>query len=165
MASTFDYLFELIKFDMQQIQNYRAAMVSISITIVAASFAISAFVWRKDNELDFRQKKLLLLLPNCCLLAILIVTAYFYFDGVDMSRAALELRQATLTAHLDAKLPLDGKDLYPNPRGYTPQMKSWLEKLPMFLGMALLILKIAIEWAGLRFKSTKQATTPAGIRG
>lgn len=43
-----DMLVALIKFDMQQIQNYRETIIYISVTIIAFSFGISAFALRKD---------------------------------------------------------------------------------------------------------------------
>ncbi len=144
---TLDYLFKLIQFDMQQIQNYRLEIIYVSVTIVAASFALSAFVYHRDNELDARSKNLLLILSNCCLLAILIITASFYLDGLDASRATQELRENALKQHVnDNTVTVTAKELYPDPAGHPSGMKLWLEKFPIFLAMALIVLKTAIEW-------------------
>lgn len=153
---TLDYLFKLIQFDMQQIQNYRLEIIYVSVTIVAASFALSAFVYHRDNELDPRSKNLLLILSNCCLLAILAITASFYLDGLDESRATLELRESALRQHVgDGEV--SAKELYPDTAGYSLKMKSQLEKFPIYLAMALIVLKMLIEWSVLRARYGKPA--------
>ena len=45
---------------MQQIQNYREAILNISIVSIGSSFAISAFLYGKDNKLSaFNKNKIL----------------------------------------------------------------------------------------------------------
>ncbi len=157
-----DYLFELIKLDMQQIQNYRVEIIYVSVTMVVASFAFSAFI-HKDNKLDHRIKSLLLLLSNSFLFGILIVTTRFYYEGLDGSRAALELRENALKQHVDRNdWQVKANELYPETCGYPLKMKSWLEKFPMFLAMAAIVIKTMIEWIVLRARYKKRTHPDAG---
>lgn len=155
------YLFELIKFDMQQIQNYRLAIISISITIVAATFAISAFVYHKDNAFDVKRRTVILMLTNAFMFVILIITSCFYITALDSSRATLELREKSFKQYIDMKTVVDSKTLYPNPEKYKPGMPSWLEKFPIFLAMGLLVVKALIEGAILRANKYAQPNNAA----
>lgn len=156
-AAYFSYLFDLIKFDLQQIQNYRIEIIGISITLIGASFALTALLQHREIDLDLRTKRLLLVLSDCCLLGILIVTAAFYLDGIDGSRAALELREIALKEVVDTGREIRAKDLYPDTSRYQVSMKSWLEKFPIFLAMLLILVKIIIEWIGLRATYAQQS--------
>jgi len=44
-----DILFELIKFDMEQIRIYREAILYISITCITGSFGVIAYAFKRDS--------------------------------------------------------------------------------------------------------------------
>ena len=149
---TIDFLMELIKSDMVRIGSYGATIIQICITILAASFAISAFLHRKDNNLDFKQKRGLLLGSNIFFLTVVLVMGYFYFQGLDANRVVLELRQTSLVNGLANIGSIKPSDLYPNPEGLYPTMSSWLEKIPVVLTAVVIIGKGVIEWLVFKIK-------------
>ena len=141
-----DILFGLIKFDMNQIQNYREAIFNISVAVVAASFGISAFIYRKDCELSSGYKARIITDTNVLLLLVTAVVAYKYYEGLHGSRAALEMRQDALTAHLFKHIPLTDLSLYPNPPDdYPCHMTSTLEMIPLYLSLVIVGAKAIVE--------------------
>jgi len=143
---TVDILFGLIKFDMNQIQNYREAIFNVSAAIVAAAFGISAFIYRKDCVLNSGYKAKIIVVTNVLLILATAVVAYHYQGGLHASRGALEMREEALQAHLFEGQPLIGTSLYPeHPEQHKNNMSSTLEKIPLYLAMAILGIKAIIE--------------------
>lgn len=140
-----EILFGLIKFDMQQIQAYRDTILNISILSIGASFAISAFLYGKENRISATNRNTILLTTNVGLLIILMIVGSFYISGLDGSRGALEMRQIALEQHIDKGLIISADSLYPNPANYKNTISSALEKMPLFLSSLLIIIKTVIE--------------------
>lgn len=154
-------LLELIQFDMQQIQNYREAIFEISVTIIAASFGISAFIYRKDNTLSSTGKSSILISANAVLFLVLIGITYSYeYQGLKVTRCALELRESALTAHLFQEAALTKESLYPALPYLTkcgPKITSLLECIPLYIAMCIILIKAIAEGVILRSTLLRQA--------
>ena len=161
-------LFALIQFDMNQIQNYREAIFEISVAIIGGSFGISAFIYRRDNTVLPRRKPMIIIGANCLLLIITIAILYSYFDGLKLTRSALEIREDALTdyyfKHKDFRL----ESLYPRdstiekhePERLTelPLRVFQLEIIPLYLVIVILIVKMLSE--GLFLSDLKKQEAP-----
>ncbi len=153
-----DGLFGLIKFDMEQIQRYREAILSISSLSILASFAISAFIYGQgNNRLDVRIGRNILIWTELGILLILSIMTVSYFKGLNFSRAALEMREDAIRCYVRKHKPIDENSLYPNPEAakYEPKRQSRLEKLPLLLSIGLIFVKALIE---IRIDTVENAT-------
>lgn len=149
MEPSLQFLFELIQFDMQQIQNYREAIFNISVTIIVASFGISAFVYRKDNPLSPATKSAIIISTNVVLLIVAFYLACYYEDkGLKFTRNTLELREIALKDKLFKDIPLSSTSLYPDRKmvvNHMPGIKSLLERIPLYIAIILLFIKAVVE--------------------
>lgn len=152
MDPQLQFLFELIQFDMQQIQNYREAIFNISVATIAASFGLSAFVYRKDNSLSPKYRSIILMGANIVLFIILAGITDLYEDkGLKFTRSTLEFRESALVAHLFEKKPLSNESLYPViPANHEPRIKSLLERIPLYVAMIIILIKTIVEGVILR---------------
>lgn len=144
-TQAFTMLSDLIKFDMQQIQAYRHAVLDVSILTVGASLAISAFLFGKENTIQGRSRKELMNLANIGLLIILAIVGYHYIQGIDASRVCLDLREMALKAYIDKQQVITSTSLYPASLGHTPSTSSWLEKAPLLLAGSIIIANTLLE--------------------
>lgn len=165
MDNLLEILFGLIKFDMQQIQSYRDTILNISILSIGASFAISAFIYGKDNRISTTNRNTILLTTNVGLIIILIVVGYFYISGLDGSRGALEMREIALKQHIDKGLLISADSLYPNPTNYKNTQSSGLEKMPLLLSSLLIMIKTMIEILFFRRKVDDSMDAPPSSNG
>lgn len=156
-----EFLFELIKFDMEQIRHCGDAILSISSISVVSAFAISAFIYNKSMT-NARDRKTILISTHVFILFILAVSMIFYFVSIDTSRSTLEMRECALKAKIDGSIQeIDAKELYPeeklkkvqkyqqmyqncNPED-APHMNSHLEKYPIVLAWIFILLKLIFE--------------------
>jgi hypothetical protein len=142
-------LFELIKFDMQRIQSYSETVLHISIIIVAASFAISAFLHSKDNSIDSRHKNIILATTNFGFILVLMILAVWYIEALNSSRAVQEIRETALKAYVNNKSTfIAATSIYPGSeqlKNYHIKMNLGLEKLPLFLTMGVIFVKTMVE--------------------
>jgi len=162
MDSALQFLFDIIHFDMQQIQNYREAIFNIAVAIVVASFGISAFIYSKDSILTPVNKSSALIGANIILLLVLIAVTYLYdFKGLNFSRAALELREEALTSHIFEGKSLTIESLYPHPpANYEPKIESLLERIPLYLAIIVIFIKAIVESILLKKILSKSAQQP-----
>ena len=147
-----EMLFELIKFDMEQIRHYGDAILNISSISVVAAFAISAFVYNKRTTKI--SEVTILTSSHIFILFILLISMFYYFEGIDGSRLTLEMRECALKAKIEKGQEIGTKELYPqiNPKTVPScntdsklHMDSHLEKYPIFLAIVLIFLKWVAE--------------------
>ena len=138
-------LMELIKFDMQQIQNYREAIIQIATFILIGSFGLSAYIYRKDLDLSKTVKITSSVASTLLLLGTFLYIHYQYDLGLNASRVALELREGALQFVMLNQVPPSFNQLYPDTTGIVPHLPCFLEKLPFYLIEILLMIKIVIE--------------------
>lgn len=91
----YGFLFDLIKFDMEQIQRYRDSIMQLANWSVMGAFAISAYLygnarWRRGRA------KWMSLLSTLGIMVCLSFTGAIYFSGLNSSEAALNGREWAL---------------------------------------------------------------------
>lgn len=175
---TDEILFELIKFDMEQIRLYGQAVLYISSTSILAAFAISAFVYGM-KELSVINGKAILISTHISIFAILAISLCFYGSSIDASRSTLEMRECALKTKVDnnGEMKFDATELYPwkgllsdehYPQSVKmygkckleaePHMKSNQEKYPLLLAMIFVFLKLIAEvWWLPRVRATSDS--------
>lgn len=137
MHGNIDVLMELVKFDMQQIQVYREAILKLAIMCIAASCSMFAFLTGTDHRITAKNRLFIALTVNIGLLLMLGIVAIVYCAGLDGSRACLDKREDAVKAWIASTntYVIRTSDIYPNPEAenYPPHMSSNLEKMPVYI--------------------------------
>ena len=155
-----EIIFELIKFDMEQIRHYGEAILNMSSMSIIAAFTISAFVYGKTMQ-SVSDKKTILITTHLSILLILAIAMFFYTQSIDASRSTLEMRECALKARIDEGREIDSNEIYPgnelllNPQyspmyekcnpSAKPHISSYNEKYPIPLAMIFILFKLLIE--------------------
>ena len=155
-SQTLNLLFELAKFDMQQIQNYREAIMNTSIIIIGSSFGVSAYLYGKSSALCDKSKRTILAAANVGLLMMLLILARSYFQGLDASRVSLDGREKGLKIYIASQV-LDKDSFYPKIEGVEPSMNLNLEKMPLRAAIGILSVKTLLELMCSMWKEMKEA--------
>lgn len=154
-----NFLIDMIKFDMQQIQAYRAAILEIAIGCISASFATSTFLWGKGEPYIPRRRYSIAMTVNAGLIVILMLAGVEYFDGLNMSRLCLDKREDALKMWVTSRqtVNISAEQIYPaveipkgkGPVAYVPPcIRTWLITTPLGMHMPLYLEKSPI-WVAL----------------
>jgi hypothetical protein len=144
-----DILFELIKFDMEQIRIYREAILYISLTCITGSFGVIAYALKRDSGIAGARRLWVIIVAQLGFALVLTVTALAYFDGLNESRSVLEMREAALRRWVtDPTVAISKSDIYPDIRHrdpndpksppYVMQDPPTLEKRPIYVAIWIL---------------------------